>query len=90
MPTIWGHLEKVDELSVPAPNIEVRILLSAGAVLRVRAKIGAQTVIARGVEPVNASDLRKGELIEVSYRHGRGVWLDADTIYVRPEQTPIG
>jgi hypothetical protein len=36
------------------------------------------------------SDLRKGEFVEVSYRHGREGWLDADTVYVRPEQAAVG
>lgn len=49
MPTIWGQLEKVDTLSAPAPNIEVRTLLSDGTVLRVRTKIGPETLIARGI-----------------------------------------
>jgi len=90
MPTIWGQLEKVETLSTPAPNIEVKTFLSHGMVLRVRAKIGAQTVIARGIERVGVSDLHKGEFVEVSYRHGNGGWLDADTIYVRPEEVAVG
>jgi hypothetical protein len=90
MPTIWGHLEKIDELSAPVRNIQVRTSLPSGAVIRVRATIGPQTLIARGVELVGVSGLREGEFIEVSYRHGREGWLDADTIYVRPEQTVGG
>jgi hypothetical protein len=87
MHTIWGHLERVDDLSVPAPNIQVRTILSDGTILRVRAKIGPETLIARGVEPVDLSNLRKDEFVEVSYRQGRDGKLDADTIYVRPDQT---
>ena len=68
MSTIWGELEKVDTLSAPAPNIEVRTLLSVGTVLRVRTKIGPETLIARGIETGDVSDLRKGEFEEVSYR----------------------
>jgi hypothetical protein len=90
MHTIWGHLEKVDDLSVPAPNIQVRTILSDGTVLRVRAEIGPETLIARGIEPVDLSDLHKGEFVKVSYRHGREGWPDADTIYVRPEQAAVG
>ena len=90
MPTIWGHLEKVDELSARSPQIQVRTLLSGGIVIRVRANIGAQTLIARGTEPVAVSSLREGEFVEVSYRHGREGRLDADTIYVRPQQTVVG
>ena len=90
MPTIWGHIEKVEELSTPAPNIQVRTFLPDGTVLRVRAKIGPRTVIARGVEPVDASGLREGEFVEVSYRYGKEGRLDAHTIYIRPEQTAVG
>jgi len=90
MPTIWGYLEKVEELSVPAPNIQMRTVLHDGTVLRVRAKIGPQTLIARGIKPIDVSGLLKGEFVELSYRHGREGWLDADTIYVRPEQTVAG
>lgn len=90
MPTIWGHLDKVDDLSVSAPNIQVRTTLSDGTVLRVRAEIRPETLIARGIEPVDLSDLRKGEFVEVSYRHGGDGKLDADTIYVRPEQAAVG
>jgi hypothetical protein len=82
MPTIWGHLEKVDEPSTRSPHIQVRTLLPGGIVIRVRANIGAQTLIARGTEPVLVSGLREGEFVEVSYRHGREGRLDADTIYV--------
>ena len=90
MPTIWGHIEKVEKLSTPAPNIQVRTFLPDGTVLRVCAKIGPRTVIARGVEPVDASGLLEGEFVEVSYRHGGDGNLDADTIYVRPEQAAVG
>ncbi len=90
MPTIWGHLEHVDELSARAPHIQVRTVLSGGIVMRVRATIGAQTHIARGIEPVEVSGLREGEFVEVSYRQGREGRLEAETIYVRPEQTVVG
>lgn len=85
MPTIWGHLEKVDEQSALAPHIQVRTSLPGGTALRVRAKIGVETLIARGIVPVDVSDLREGEFVEVSYRYGGEGWLDADTIYVRPK-----
>jgi len=90
MPTIWGYLEKVDELSMRSSNIQVRTSLAGGFVIRVRAKVGAQTLIARGTEPVDVSGLREGEFVEVSYRYGREGRLDADRIYVRPEQTVVG
>jgi hypothetical protein len=71
MPTIWGYLEKVEELSVPAPNIQMRTVLHDGTVLRVRAKIGPQTLIARGIKPIDVSGLLKGEFLELSYRQGK-------------------
>jgi len=68
----------------------VRTFLSSGTVIRVRANIVAQTIIARGTESIDVSSLREGEFVEVSYRQGREGELDAETIYVRPEQTIVG
>jgi len=90
MPTIWGYLENINKAPAGSPQIQVRTLLPGGIVIRVRANIGAQTLIARGTEPVAVSGLREGEFVEVSYRHGREGRLDADTIYVRPGQTVVG
>ncbi len=89
MPTIWGQLEKVDELFARSPHIKVKTSLPGGIVIRVRANIGAETLIARGTESVDVSGLREDEFVEVSYRHGREGILDAVTIYVRPEQTVV-
>jgi hypothetical protein len=90
MPTIWGHLENVDELSARSPHIQVRTSLPGGIVIRVRVNIVAQTIIARGTESIDISSLREAEFVEVSYRQGREGKLDAETIYVRPEQTVVG
>jgi hypothetical protein len=90
MPTIWGQLENVDTAPARAPQIQVRTFLPGGIVIRVRANIVAQTLIARGTDAVDVSGLREGEFVEVSYRHGKEGRLDADTIYVRPEQTVVG
>ena len=84
MPTIWGDLENVNKGPARAPHIQVRTYLPGGIVIRVRANIGAQTLIARGTDAVDVSGLREGEFVEVSYQHGREGRLDADTIYVRP------
>lgn len=90
MPTIWGHLEHVDELSARAPHIEVRTFLPGGVVIRVRASIVAQTLIARGTDAVDVSELREGELVELSYHQGKEGRLNAITIYVRPERAVTG
>jgi hypothetical protein len=89
MPTTWGHLENVDKTPARSPHVQVRTLLPGGIVIRVRANIVAQTLIARGTDAGDVSGLREGEFVEVSYRHGREGKLDADTIYVRPEQTVV-
>lgn len=90
MPTIWGHLEKVAELSVRSPHIQVRTFLPFGIVIRIRANIGEQTIIARGTEPVAMSGLYNGEFVELSYRHSREGRLEAEAIYVRPAETVVG
>jgi len=64
--------------------------LPGGTVIRVRAYIGAQTLIARGTDAVDVSDLREGEFVEVSYQQGKEGRLNAVTIYVRPERTVAG
>jgi hypothetical protein len=89
MPTIWGHLEHVDSAQARALQIQVRTVLPGGIVIRVRANIGAQTLIARGTDAVDVSDLREGEFVEVSYRQGKEGRLHAVTIYVRPEQPVV-
>ncbi len=90
MPTIWGHLENVDTAPARTSHIQVRTLLPGGIVIRVCANIGTQTLIERGIEPVEVSGLWEGEFVEVSYRQGYDGRLEAETIYVRPEQTVVG
>ena len=90
MPTIWGHLENVDNAPACPLHIQVRTFLPGGIAIRVRANIVAQTLIARGTDAVDVSDLREGEFVEVSYRQGKEGKLTAVTIYVRPERTFTG
>ena len=90
MPMIWGYLENVGKAPARSPHIHVRTILPGGIVIRVRAKIGAETLITRGTESVDVSGLREGEFVEVSYRHGSEGRLDAEAISVRPEPTVVG
>jgi hypothetical protein len=90
MPTIWGHLENVDKGSASPSHIQVRTFLPGGIVIRVRANIVAQTLIARGTDAVDVSNLREGEFVEVSYQQGKEGRLNAVTVYVRPERTFAG
>jgi hypothetical protein len=55
MPTIWDHLENVDKAPTCPPHIQVRTFLPGGIVIRVRANIVAQTLIARGTDAVDVS-----------------------------------
>lgn len=95
MPTVWGHLERVNELSARAPHIQVKIFLPGGSApggtaIRIRANIVAQTLIARGTKSIDVSSLREGEFVELSYQYGRAGQLDAETVYVRPDETDVG
>ena len=48
MPTIWGYLENVNQMSSRFPHIQLRTLLSGGEVIRIRAYIGPQTLSLEG------------------------------------------
>ena len=43
MPTIWGYLEQVHELSSRFPKIQLRTVLPGGGIIRNRAYIGPHT-----------------------------------------------
>jgi hypothetical protein len=60
---IWGYLENVDELSSRSPHIQVRTLLPGGGVIRIRAYIGPQTLIAM----FDVSGLWEDECVQLSY-----------------------
>ena len=82
MPTIWGYLENVNEMSSRSPHIQLRTLLSGGEVIRIRAYIGPQTLIARGDNALDVSDLREDECAQLSYQQDKKGRLTAVTIYV--------
>ena len=81
MPTIWGYLENLNELSSRFPHIQVRTLSPGGGVIRIRAYIGPQTVIARGHNVLDVSDLREDECVQLSYQQDEKGRLTALTIY---------
>ena len=84
MPTIWGILERVEINETPNRGIQIRTLLPGGVTIRIRALIERQTTVARGVERVDLSNLKEGEFVEVTYRHGDGGFMEAETVYVHP------
>lgn len=89
MPTIWGCLEHVEESPQGPRWIQVRIMLAGGTPIRTRAFVREHVLIARGTERIPLSHLRQGELVEVTYRHGTGGLLEAETIYVRPDPVVV-
>ncbi len=89
MQTIWGFLDQIEKDSLGTWWVQMRALLPGGSVVRVRVLVGMQTVVARGIARVDLSALRAGEVLEVSYHQGRDGLMEADTIYVRPEQVPV-
>lgn len=89
MLTIWGVLDRIGDDPEGRRWVQIKALMSEGTTIRVRALVDKQTLIARGVERIPVSSLCVGEIIEVSYRHGRDGFVEADTIYVRPERVPV-
>jgi len=89
MPTIWGCLDRIEEYHHGTRWVQVRVTLPGGSVIRTRALVGRQTLVARGIERVDLSTLCAGELVEVSYHHGRDGFMEAETIYVPPERVSV-
>lgn len=86
MPTVWGCLDQLDEALSGARWILLKTVLPGGTAIRVRAYIGEQALIARGTERVELSRVKVGEFVEVTYHRGHAGFMEADTIYVRPDQ----
>ena len=91
MPTIWGSIETIDDGAKGPRRIQIKTMVSfaQGCVMRVRAIVRTQTLIARGIQRVDLSNLRAGEFVELSY-HDTSGRLEAETIYVRPDSVSIG
>ena len=88
MPTIWGSLDRIDEDVHGISWIQLRTVLRGGTAIRTRVVVGEKVLIARGIERVDVSSLTEGELVEVSYYHGRDGFMEAETIYVQPKRVP--
>ncbi|MBI3356816.1 MAG: hypothetical protein HY038_08615 [Nitrospirae bacterium] len=89
MPTIWGSLERIETVRSNARWIQTRVTLPGGSVIRVRTCVGAQALVARGIERVDLSTLCAGELVEVSFHYGRDGLMEAETIYIQPEHAAV-
>jgi hypothetical protein len=89
MPTVWGSVERVEDDVVGTSWIQMRTVLPGGVAIRVRASIGHQTTVARGIERVDPSSLREGECVEVTYHQGRNGFMEAETVYVQPDNVAV-
>lgn len=81
MPTIWGYLENVHELSSRFPKIQLRTVLPGGGIIRIHAYIGPQTLITRGNNVLDVSELQEEECVQLSYQQDEEGKLMALTIY---------
>jgi hypothetical protein len=88
MPTIWGSLDRIENDLQGRRWVKLKAILSGRATIRVRALVGKQTLIARGIERVDLSSLCAGEFVEISYGHSHDGFMEAETIYVQPERVP--
>ncbi len=80
MPTISGRLVQIDDTGQQGRWIQVRTILPRGIPVRIRAFIGRDVPIARGSDRIPLSALREGELVEVSYHHGRAGLVEAESV----------
>jgi hypothetical protein len=88
MATICGILDQIEEDNRGTRWIYVKTTLFGKTVFRVRARVGMKTVVLRGKERIDFSDIYTGEFAEVTYHHIHADIIEADTIYVRPERDP--
>ena len=89
MPTVWGNLDQVHSDAAGNQWIQMRTFLSGGMPIRIRALIEQHTIVVRGIERVDPSSLREGECVEVTYHQGRNGFMEAETVYVQPDDVPI-
>lgn len=85
MPTIWGSLNRIENDPQGRCWVQLKAILSGRTTVLVRALVGKQTLIARGIKQVDLSSLCAGEPVEISYHHGHDGFMEAETIYVQPE-----
>lgn len=86
MATICGTLDEIEEDIGGTRWIYVKTILFGKTVFRVRARVGRKTLVLRGKERIDFSNVYTGEFVEVIYHHIHADIIEADTIYVRPER----
>jgi len=89
MPTVWGNLDRVHSDAAGDKWIQVKAVLPGGVAIRIRALIEHYTTLIRGVERVDLSSLREGEPVEVTYHNGSKGLMEAETVYVQPDDVAV-
>ncbi len=82
MPAIWGTVDRVD---TSTSCVQVKAALSGRTTVRVRALVTEHTLIVRGIERIELSNLCEGDFVEIVYRHGREGVMEAETISIRSD-----
>lgn len=90
MPVIWGNLDRIDDDQQGKRWVQLKAMVSGKTTIRVRALVGKQTLVTRGIARVDLSTLSTGEPVEIGYHHGRDGFMEAETVYVQPECAAIG
>jgi hypothetical protein len=86
MPTIWGSLEQVGDDLHGNRWVQVRTILPGEVAIHVRAFVGNKTTVARGINRADLSSLKEGEFVEVTYQQGHRGLMEAETVYVHPDE----
>lgn len=86
MATICGSLVRIEEDIRGIRWIYVKTILFGETVFQVRARVGRKTVVLRGKERIDFSNVCIGEFVEVIYHHIHADIIEVDTIDVRPER----
>jgi hypothetical protein len=89
MPTIRGDLDRMNEGLHGSGWIQVKTLLPGGAAIRTHVLVGNQTFIARDVERVDLSSLRKGDFVEVTYHRAQCGFMEAEAISVCSDEVSV-
>lgn len=79
MPIVWGTVEAVTIGTESSPRI---IVWTPGLQRTIDVKVGQNTVIARGIEPVPLTDIKRGEFVELCYTEVQDT-SEACMVYLR-------
>ena len=89
VPIIWGNLDRVEEDIIGTRWVYVRTTMTGSEAFRLRARVGRQVVVIRGIERIDFSCICTGEFVEVTYHQCHSDFVEVDTIYVRPKQDQV-